>query len=54
MVSRVLVGPKMLRSGRRYRTFRSTEVQHISVFPKHVDLLHTRDGLDVELLQSAL
>lgn len=36
------------------RTFRSAEVQHISVFPKHVDFLHARDGLDVEFLQSAL
>ena len=36
------------------RTFGGAEVQHISVFSEHVDLLHPRDGLNVEFLQRAL
>ena len=36
------------------RTFRRCEMQHVSIFPEHVDLLNTRDGLNIEFLQRAL
>lgn len=38
----------------RKPTFRSSEVNHISVFLKHVDLLNRLNGLHVELLQGSL
>ena len=39
--------------GRR-RTFWSGEVQHVAVLLEHVDLLDTRNGLHVQLLQRTL
>ena len=36
------------------RTFRRAEVQDVAVLAEHVDLLHTGDGLHVELLERAL
>ena len=38
----------------RKLTFRSSEVNHISVFLEHVDLLNRLNGLHVELLQGSL
>ena len=55
LVCRAERSPEMLRvGGKRDHTFGSTEVQHIPVFPEHVNLLHAGDWLDVELLQSTL
>ena len=35
-------------------TFWSAEVQNVPVFPEHVNLLHARDRLHVQLLQRTL
>ena len=35
-------------------TFRSSEMNHIAVFLKHVDLLNRLNGLHIELLQGSL
>jgi hypothetical protein len=51
---RGLVGCLGTRGRRRSLTLGSTEMQHVSVFPKHVDFLHTRDRLHVQLLQRTL
>lgn len=42
----------LARSNRR--TFRSSKVNDISVFLKHVDLFNRLDGLDVELFKGRL
>lgn len=36
------------------RTFGRAEVEDVAVLAEHVDLLHTRNRLDVELLERAL
>ena len=35
-------------------TFGCAKVQHVAVLPEHIDLLNTRNGLHVELLERAL
>ena len=40
--------------GRGRCTFWSSEVDHVSVFFEHVDLLDCLDGLDVELFEGGL
>lgn len=49
-----LVSGAFAYSNYQINTFRSGEVDDVSVFLEHVDLLDCLDGLDVQLLEGSL